>query len=53
MDLGPHAVFIWTAYAATALVIAALMAWLYADGIRQQSALDDFEARGIKRRSEK
>ena len=51
MDLGPHAAFIWICYAAVTLVIAGLLAWLAADGRRQQAALDDFEARGIKRRS--
>jgi heme exporter protein D len=51
MDLGPHAAFIWTCYAATAVVIAGLIAWLVADGRRQQSALTDLEARGVRRRS--
>jgi heme exporter protein D len=51
MDLGPHAAFIWISYAATALVVSGLIAWLFADGRRQQAALDDLEARGVRRRS--
>lgn len=52
MDLGPHASFIWMAYGATVAVIAGLAAWLIADGSRLARSLADFEARGIKRRSE-
>lgn len=51
MDLGPHAAFIWISYAATALVISGLIAWLIADGRRQRAALEDLEARGVRRRS--
>lgn len=51
MDLGPHAHFIWISYAAVTLVIGALIAWLAADGRRQQAALADLEARGVRRRS--
>jgi heme exporter protein D len=51
MDLGPHAAFIWISYAATVLVIGALLAWLVADGRRQRTALDDLESRGVRRRS--
>jgi heme exporter protein D len=51
MDLGTHASFIWAAYALTALVIAALLLWLLADGGRQRAALKDLDARGVKRRS--
>lgn len=51
MDLGSHASFIWAAYAITALVIAALIGWLFADGQRQRAALKDLDARGVKRRS--
>jgi heme exporter protein D len=53
MDLGPHAAFIWAAYLALALILGALIAWLLYDGARQSRALDDLEARGIKRRSER
>lgn len=51
MDLGPHASFIWAAYAVTALVVAALFGWLFGDGQRQRAALKDLDARGVKRRS--
>lgn len=51
MDLGPHAAFIWICYAATALVVSGLIAWLIADGRRQRAALEDLEARGVRRRS--
>ena len=50
MDLGPHAAFIWAAYAAAALVLAALVAWLVVDGRRQQHLVDELEARGVRRR---
>jgi heme exporter protein D len=49
MDLGTHAAYIWAAYAAAALVLAALVAWLIRDGRRQQRRLDDLEARGLRR----
>jgi heme exporter protein D len=51
MDLGPHAAFIWISYAAVAVVVAALVAWLTADGRRQAADLEALESRGIKRRS--
>jgi heme exporter protein D len=51
MSLGPHAVFIWSSYAAMALGMAGLLAWLFVDGRKQKRALADFEARGVRRRS--
>ncbi len=51
MDLGPHAAFIIASYAIVAIVMAGLVAWLIADGRRQQRVLDDLEARGVRRRS--
>ena len=48
MDLGPHAAYIWASYAVVALVLAGLVAWLVADGRRQQRLLD---AAGRARRS--
>jgi heme exporter protein D len=51
MDLGPHAVFVWTSYGAVFVVLAALIAWLIHDGRRQQRRLLQLEARGIRRRS--
>jgi heme exporter protein D len=51
MDLGPHAGFIVAAYAALAVILGGLIAWLFYDGFRQASALAGLEAKGIKRRS--
>ena len=51
MDLGPHASFIWSAYAVTTLVIGGLIAWLVVDGRQQERRLADLAARGVKRRS--
>jgi heme exporter protein D len=52
MDLGPHAWYVWAAYAANALVLAGLIAWLVLDGRRLQRLLDQLDARGIRRRSD-
>jgi heme exporter protein D len=52
IDLGPHAAFIWTAYAITAVVLAGLIAWLVLEGRALQQRLDELAARGITRRSE-
>ena len=51
MDLGPHAAFIIASYAAVAVVLVGLTAWLVLDGFRQQRLLDDLHARGTRRRS--
>jgi len=51
MDLGPHAAYIWAAYAVVAVVLAGLVAWLIADGRHQQRLLDELDARGVRRRS--
>ena len=53
MDLGPHAAFVWAAYGAVTIVLAALVAWLVLDGRRQQRLIDELEARGVRRRSER
>ena len=52
MDLGPNAPFIWIAYGMVAFVIAGLITWLLFDGREQQRRLAEFEARGVKRRSD-
>jgi heme exporter protein D len=49
--LGPHAVFIASAYAVALLVVAGLIAWVVADHRMQRRRLRDLEARGIIRRS--
>ena len=51
MNLGPHAAFIGAAYVSVAAGLCGLVAWLISDGRRQQAALDDLEARGIRRRT--
>lgn len=51
MDLGPHAAFIIAAYAAVAIVVFGLIAWLVFDGFTQRRLLDELNARGTRRRS--
>lgn len=53
MNLGPHAHFIVTAYAAAIAIIAGLIVWIVLDRRHLTRMLDDFERRGIKRRSER
>ena len=53
MDLGPHAAFIWAAYATVAVVLAGLVGWLVLDGRRQRQLVDELEARGVRRRSQR
>ena len=53
MDLGPHAAFIWAAYATVAVVLAGLVGWLVLDGRRQQNLVAELEARGVRRRSQR
>ena len=50
IDLGKHAVFIWSSYAAVFVVLVGLIVWLIAEGRRYESRLKDFEARGVGRR---
>jgi heme exporter protein D len=52
MDLGPHAAYIWSAYAVVGVGLAALILWLVLDGRRQQRLIDELEARGVRRRSD-
>ena len=53
MHLGPHADFIITAYAAGALVVFGLIAWVVFDHRHQTRVLDELEARGVTRRSQR
>ena len=53
MNLGPHAAFIVTAYAAATVVIGGLIAWVLLDYRAQLRKLADLEARGITRRSDR
>jgi heme exporter protein D len=50
-DLGPHAVFIWSAYALTFAAIAILAVSILIDDRHQREALAELERRGVKRRS--
>ncbi len=52
MDLGPHAAFIVTAYAAAIAIVAGLFVWVTLDRRNLARALDRLEAQGITRRSE-
>lgn len=51
MSLGPHANFILLAYAAAAVVLAALVLWVTADYRAQRRAIESLEAKGVSRRS--
>jgi heme exporter protein D len=53
MNLGPHAGFILAAYAAAAIIVGGLIAWIVIDYRAQMRALADLEARGVTRRSER
>ena len=50
-DLGPHAVFIWAAYAVTVIAVAGLVFFIVQDDRRQRQLLADLERQGIRRRS--
>jgi heme exporter protein D len=50
-DLGPHAVFIWGAYALTFFAIGILTVSILIDDRQQRETLAELERRGIKRRS--
>ena len=50
-DMGPHAAFIWMAYAIMTGVLAALIAWLILDGRKQSRLLALYDARIASRRS--
>jgi heme exporter protein D len=52
-DLGPHAAFIWAAYAVTFVAVLGLVAFIVQDDRKQRQLLADLERQGIKRRSAK
>jgi heme exporter protein D len=52
-DLGPHAAFIWAAYAITLIAVAALILFIVQDDRRQRQLVADLERQGIRRRSAK
>jgi heme exporter protein D len=49
MELGPHAGFIVASYAAAAIVVGALVAWVALDYRTQSRALAELEAKGMGR----
>jgi len=53
MDLGPHAAFIVSAYAAALGIVAGLIVWVVLDRRHLTRMLGEFEARGVTRRSER
>jgi heme exporter protein D len=53
IQLGPHAAFIVTAYAAAIAIVAGLIAWILLDRRHLTRMIDDFEAQGIMRRSQR
>ena len=52
MDLGPHAAFIVTAYAAGVGIVVVMILWVMLDRRRLSRVLAELEAQGITRRSE-
>jgi heme exporter protein D len=50
MDFGPYTSFIAASYAVVFGGLAIFIAWLFADGRRQQRLINDLEARGVRRR---
>ena len=53
IDLGPHAIFIVSAYLGVVLVVVLLIVWTILSARRQKARLTELEQRGIHRRSEK
>jgi len=53
MNLGPHASFILSAYAAAIVITAVLVAWVAIDRWRLGRTLDELEHLGVTRRSER
>ena len=51
MNLGQHAGFIVAAYAAAAVIVAVLIAWVLADHRTQRRILAELDAQGVTRRS--
>jgi heme exporter protein D len=52
IDLGPHAVFIVSAYAGVAVVSLAMIGWVLWDSAAVKRRLTALEAQGVRRRSD-
>ena len=50
MELGPHGMFIVTAYAAAIGIVAGLILWVVLDRRRLVRTLDELDAQGVTRR---
>jgi heme exporter protein D len=51
MDLGPHAVFIVSAYVGVTVATIAVIAWVVVSAQRVKARLAALEAQGVRRRS--
>jgi heme exporter protein D len=51
--MSTHDIFVTAAYTLSAIGLAGLIAWIIADQQTQRRELAAFEARGVKRRSER
>lgn len=51
--MSAHALYVSAAYAASALVIAALIGWVVLDGRARRRELAELEASGTRRRSDR
>jgi len=47
-----HTSFVLASYGAAIIVLAALIGWIFVDQRTQRQALQELEARGVRRRSE-
>ena len=52
MNLGQHAAFIVSAYAAAVAIVAVLILWVALDRRRLRLAIEELEGQGITRRSD-
>jgi heme exporter protein D len=53
MELGSYAAFIVIAYAATIVIVAGLVAWVVLDRRHLLRAIEQMQAQGVGRRSER
>lgn len=53
MELGEHAGFIIAGYLLSFVVIVGLVVWSFTQSRRTQARIEELEARGIRRRSDK